>query len=260
VKWLEEKYEIKGVTISSYNSQANSIVERLHWDLRQMLYKATKGDVRKWTWYLYYVMWADRIIVRKGTGCSLYFMMTGAHLTIPLDIIEATWLVKYPERMLSREKLIGLRAMALAKHVAHVEEMREKVTKEKIRRTLQLERDLQHKIEEFDLGPGSLVLVKNSAIEMSVDRKMKPRYLGPMVVVRKLQGGAYILAELDGSVWQNKVAAFRVLLYLSRKKLDFNSEVKDLLDASKESLQELAAGSDRDNHTREAITKLLDWK
>ena len=113
----------------------------------------------------------------------------------------------------------------MAKHVAHVEEIRKKVTKEKIRRTLQLERDLQHKIEEFDLGPGSLVLVKNLAIEMSADRKMKPRYLGPMVVVRKSQGSAYILAELDSSVWQNKVAAFRVLPYLSRRKLNFNLEV-----------------------------------
>ena len=52
----------------------------------------------------------------------------------------------------------------------------------------------------------------------------------------------------------------RVLPYLSRKKLDFNSEVKDLLDTSEESLQELTAESDRDNHTREAITKLLDWE
>jgi len=50
-------------------------------------------------------------------------MVTGAHPTIPLDIIEATWLVKYLERMLSREELIELRAMALAKYVAHVEEM-----------------------------------------------------------------------------------------------------------------------------------------
>ena len=148
--------------------------------------------------------------------------------------------------------------MALAKHVAHVEEMREKVTKEKIRRTLQLERDLQHKIEEFDLGPESLVLVKNSAIEMSADRKMKPRYLGPMVVVRKSQGGAYILAELSSSVWQNKVAAYRVLPYLSRRKLNFNSEVKKLLDASEENLRELAAESDRDNHTRESTVKLFD--
>jgi len=145
-------------------------------------------------------MWADRITIRKRTGYLPYFMVMGTHPTIPLDIIEATLLVKYPERMLSREELIGLQAMALAKHVAHIEEMREKVTKEKIRRTLQLERDLQHKIEEFDLGLGSLVLVKNSAIEMLADRKIKPRYLGLMVVVRKLQEGTYILAELDSSV------------------------------------------------------------
>jgi len=50
-------------------------------------------------------------------------MVMGAHSTIPLDIIEATWLIKYPEKMLSRKKLIGLRAMALAKHIVHVEEM-----------------------------------------------------------------------------------------------------------------------------------------
>ena len=36
---------------------------------------------------------------------------------------------------------------------------------------------------------------------------MKLRYLGPMVV-RKLQKGAYILVELDRSVWKNRIAAF----------------------------------------------------
>jgi len=48
--------------------------------------------------------------------------------------------------MLSILELIGLQAMTLAKHVAHIEEIKEKVTKEKIQRTLQLEKDLQHKI------------------------------------------------------------------------------------------------------------------
>jgi len=60
---------------------------------------------------------------------------------------------------------------------------------------------------------------------MSANRKIKPRYLGPMVVVRKLYGGAYILAELDGSVWQNRVAAFWVISYFPRKKIDFTREV-----------------------------------
>jgi len=236
IAWLEEKYGIKGVGISPYNSQANSAVERPHWDLRQMLYKATKGEVKKWFWHLPHVTWADRITVRKGTGCSPYFMVTGAHPTIPLDVVEATWLVKYPERMISSAELIGLRALALAKHAEHVEEIRQRVSREKIQRTLQLESDLQHKIKEFNLKPESLVLVKNSAIELSADRKMKPRYLGPMVVIRCLRGGAFILAELDGAVWQNRVVAFRVVPYLARKEISYNKKVKQLLDAPEESI------------------------
>jgi len=43
-------------------------------------------------------------------------------------------------------------------------------------------------------------LVKNLAIEISVNKKIKPKYLGFMVVVRKLQRDAYILAELNGLV------------------------------------------------------------
>ena len=56
VKWIEKKYGIKEVTILPYNSQANGVVERPHWDLRQMLYKATGGDIKKWFWSLHHVM------------------------------------------------------------------------------------------------------------------------------------------------------------------------------------------------------------
>jgi len=53
-------------------------------------------------------MWADRVTVRKGMGCLFYFIVTGVQLTLSLDIIEAIWLVRYLERMLSRLELIGL--------------------------------------------------------------------------------------------------------------------------------------------------------
>ena len=37
-----------------------------------------------------------------------------------------------------------------------------------------------------------------------------------MVVVRRMQGGAYVLTEMDGTISHLHYAAFRLLLYLPR--------------------------------------------
>ena len=42
---------------------------------------------------------------------------------------------------------------------------------------------------------------------------MKPRYMGPMVVLRRMTGGLYMLAELDGSVSKFCFAAFHLVPY-----------------------------------------------
>ncbi|KZT50392.1 hypothetical protein CALCODRAFT_444693, partial [Calocera cornea HHB12733] len=44
-------------------------------------------------------------------------------------------------------------------------------------------------------------------------------YLGPYIVVKRHSGGAYTLADLDGSVFRHTIARFRVIPYLSRKDL-----------------------------------------
>ena len=75
----------------------------------------------------------DRITTRRGLGCSLYFAVTGAHPITPLDIVEATWLAEYPDRKLTTAELVGLRARSLVKHTAHVEDMRKRVSQEKLR-------------------------------------------------------------------------------------------------------------------------------
>jgi hypothetical protein len=63
---------------------------------------------------------------------------------------------------------------------------------------------------------GDLVLVRNSGEEMKMNRKTKPRYLGPYEVVRRTTGGSYVLKELDGSTLREGIAAFRLLPYVSR--------------------------------------------
>jgi len=59
----------------------------------------------------------------------------------------------------------------LVKHVSHIEEIQKYFTKEKIQRILYFENKIQHKIKEFVLEPGSLVLLKNLAIKLLANKK-----------------------------------------------------------------------------------------
>ena len=238
LSYLAKRYHIRHVRISGYNSRANGIVEHAHFDVRQALFKAASGDAAKWSSVAYSVFWADRVTIRRRMGCSPYFAVTGTHPLLPFDIVEANYLLPPPASILSTTDLIARRAIALQKRRADLTILRSKVYEARLKAAVKFEKDHAATIRDFDFKLGDLILLRNTAIEKALNRKMRPRYTGPFIVVSRNLGGAYILAELDGSLFDRPLAAFRVIPYFARKSLALPS-LGELLDVSIARLREL---------------------
>jgi hypothetical protein len=111
--WLEKHYHIKHIRISGYNSRANRLVERSHFQVREAIFKACDGNQSKWSSTTYSVFWAERVTIQCRMGCSPYFAATGTHPLLPIDIAEANYLLPPPTSTLSTTDLIIRRAITL---------------------------------------------------------------------------------------------------------------------------------------------------
>jgi Integrase zinc binding domain/RNase H-like domain found in reverse transcriptase len=236
--YLSKQYNIKHIRISGYNSRANGIVERSHFDVRQALFKACDGDQSKWAASAYSVFWAERVTVRRRMGCSPYFAITGTHPLLPFDLVEASYLLPPPDSILTTTDLVARRAIALQKRRGQLSQLHDKVYAARLKAAVRFEMEHAASIQDYDFVLGNLVLIRNTAIEKALNRKMRARYLGPCIVISRNKGGAYIVAELDGSVFDRPIAAFRVIPYFARAKLDL-PPLEELIDISQRRLAEM---------------------
>jgi len=202
------------------------------------LFKAASDDASKWASVAYSVFWADRVTIRKRMGCSPYFAVTGTHPLLPFDITEASYLLPPPNSILSTTDLIARRAIALQKRREHLTTLHSKVFEARLRAAVKFEKDHSNTIRDFDFKLGDLVLLRHTAIEKALNRKMRPRYLGPLIVISRNKGGAYIISEMNGSLYDRPVAAFRLIPYFVRTHIDL-PPLEDLLDVSIARLKQL---------------------
>jgi hypothetical protein len=161
-------------------------------------------------------------------GCSPYFAVTGAHPILPFDIAEATYLQPPPTSVMLMTDLISRRAIALQKCSADINTLYSKVYQARLKAARRFEQDHFHTLKDFDFQRGSLVLMRNTQIEKSLNKKMHARYIRPLIVVSCNYGSTYILAELDGTVLHHPIAAFCLLPYFARDSIPLPPDFIDI--------------------------------
>jgi len=213
--WLADRYGIQHIRISPYNSCVNSIIERQHRTICDSLVKACKGNDSKWPTLAPHVFWANRATTHKLTGFSPFYMAHRVEPILPFDITLATFLVPNLTKPLSTADLLAVRACQLELRESDLASIHDNVFKARLASVEQFKCRYKNTLLSYDFQPGDLVLVRNSSTESGPGRKTKPRYVGPMVVIRRTRNGAYRLAELDGVVSKLCYAAFRLVPYFA---------------------------------------------
>ena len=111
-------------------------------------------------------------------------------------------------KRLSTEELLAIHARQLECRNEDLVLIHKHVIKARLSGIAKFMKKHKNTIVDYDFKEGELVLVLNKKIEKAVGRKGKPRYFGPMLVVKRSQGSSYHLAELDGAVSKLRYTAF----------------------------------------------------
>jgi hypothetical protein len=155
-------------------------------------------------------------MTRRSTSFSPFYMVHSVEPILPFDLTLATFLIPDLTEPLPTAELIATHAHQLKKQPEDLATIHDKILKSRFSSIKQFEKRYQQTIHDYNFRPGDLVLIRNLSVDSDVGGKMAPRYLGPMLVLRRTCNSAYCLAELDGAISRLHYAAFRLIPYYAR--------------------------------------------
>ncbi|KNZ80296.1 hypothetical protein J132_06412 [Termitomyces sp. J132] len=155
-------------------------------------------------------------------------MTTSTHPLLPADIVEVTYLQPPPNSLLSTTVLIACQAIDLQRRQEDLDRLHSHILSTHHLAAIRFETEHAATIHDYNFKAGDLVLMRNTRIEVTHNKKMKSCYLVPLVVISHNHRGAYIICKLDGSVLHHPIAAFHLLPYFAREHITVPSDAFDI--------------------------------
>ncbi|KAG7444245.1 uncharacterized protein BT62DRAFT_981827 [Guyanagaster necrorhizus] len=145
----------------------------------------------------------------------------GVEPLLSFDILLAMFLFPEITRKVSESKLLYMHTYQLEKWDKDLANLEHCIIRARFQSIKDFQQRFMNTIHNYNFKPGILVLVFNKKIKVGTNRKFCSCHFSLMVVVQHIQGGAYYLAELDGTVSRLKFAAFWLVLYYARSRNEF---------------------------------------
>lgn len=216
LRTLLERMRIKIIKISPYNSKAAGNIEVGHKTIQAALAKITKGTGKLWTRHLPSVLFADRTTVKHSTGRTPYELLYGEQAVLPIECEVPTWQTRNWLKIRNTADLLATRARQIERRDADLVEAAHRL--ERMRERNQEYFDNTHTLRLKPLEVNNLVLLHNTKLdkELTSDRKLQYRWVGPYVIHAAYPNGTYKLRELDGAVRQDTIHGNRLKQYYVR--------------------------------------------
>ena len=213
---LLEACRVKRIEISAYHPQSNGLVERGHDAIINSLSKYCKGQRNEWFKYLPLALWADRISVRRSTGYSAFRLLYGRECILPVEFAVSSWSMVDWQAIESREDLLTARIKQLDRQSLEEALAAEALKMSRLGSKAYFDAHKQMRPLNRKIEVGDLVLVHNTRIQKSWDKKLDDNWFGPYRVREVTESSYYRLAELDGVELRESVAGNRLKLFFAR--------------------------------------------